>query len=75
MLAISVLLYVLLESFSLRAGALLVSLVGDRGPVGRIAVVEAPSVASGKQGQHNDLDWTDQQGPSEASVMSKGGFN
>lgn len=63
MLAISVPLYVLLESFSLCAGALSVCLVGDRGPVGRLAVVEAPSVASGKQGQRNDLDWTDQKGP------------
>lgn len=63
MLVINVPLYVLLESFSLSAGAQSVCMVADRGPVGRLAVVEAPSVASGKQGQHNDLDGTDQQGP------------
>lgn len=30
--------------------------VGDRGPVSTVAHVEAPSVASGKQGQRDDLD-------------------
>lgn len=44
------------------SGAESACMVGDSGPVSMIAHVEAPSVASGKQGQRDDLGWTDHQG-------------
>lgn len=40
-----------------------VGLLGGRQrPRRQVSFAEAPSVASGKQGQRYDLDWTDQQG-------------
>lgn len=60
------------------SGAQSACMVEDRGPVSMIAHVEAPSVASGKQGQRDDLDWTDQQGcciQRGGGLMSRGGLN
>lgn len=37
-------------------------MLGDKGPVSKAAHVEAPSVASSKQGQRVDLEWTNEAG-------------